>query len=92
MAAITPLRPYMPKDSVTLGLDAAGRSATVGLVVAAVQNTLAKHSQGAMGVVTRSGGVIAMFGKLNHRHSLVSDDAGNRVGMKGESRFADKVT
>lgn len=52
----------MPKDSVTLGLDAAGRSAAVGLVVAAAQNTLAKHNQGAMGVLTRSGGVIAMFG------------------------------
>ena len=64
MAAITPTRPYLPKDSVTLGLDAAGRSATVGLVVAAVQNTLGKHNHGAMGIVTRSGGVIAMFGEF----------------------------
>jgi hypothetical protein len=34
----------------------------VGAVIAGVQNTLRKQNVGAMGILTRSGGVIALFG------------------------------
>lgn len=64
MSAITPIRPYSPKDAITLGFSAAGTSAVVGTVVSAVQNTLAKHNYGALGILTRSGATIALFGKL----------------------------
>lgn len=72
MSAITPQRPYEPKDSVTLAFGAAGTSAIVGTVVSAVQNTLAKHNYGALGVLTRSGATIALFCKtiFSARHSI----------------------
>ena len=34
----------------------------VGAVIAGVQNTLRKQNVGAMGILTRSGGIIALFG------------------------------
>lgn len=72
MAAITPPKPYDPKDSVTLAFSAAGTSAIVGTVVSAVQNTLAKHNYGALGVLTRSGATIALFSmSLTTRNSIV---------------------
>jgi hypothetical protein len=39
------------------------QSAGVGLLVSAVQNTLNRHSAGAAGVFTRTGGTITFFGE-----------------------------
>lgn len=46
-----------------------------GLFISAIQNTMAKHSEGAKGVFTRTGGTIGFLGttkniflKLAHRH------------------------
>lgn len=38
------------------------QTTAVGAVVAGVQNTLRKQNVGAMGIITRSGGVIALYG------------------------------
>lgn len=38
------------------------QTTAVGAVIAGVQNTLRKQNVGAMGILTRSGGVIALFG------------------------------
>ena len=38
-------------------------SGGIGLVVSAMQNTIQKHHTGARGVITRTGGTIAFFGK-----------------------------
>jgi hypothetical protein len=66
MSSITPPKRYAPKDAVTLGFSAAGTSAIVGTVVSAVQNSLGKHNFGAMGIFTRSGATIALFGAEHH--------------------------
>jgi hypothetical protein len=42
----------------TVGL----QSAAVGLFVSAAQNSLQSHNKGAMGVFTRTGGTIGLFG------------------------------
>lgn len=44
--------------AVYVGLQGAG----VGFLVASIQTAFDKHSRGAMGVLTRSGGTIAFFG------------------------------
>lgn len=36
----------------------------IGLFVSAMQNTAQKHTDGARGVLTRTGGTIAFFGKF----------------------------
>lgn len=46
----------------------AGIAGGIGLFVSAMQNTVQKHTTGAKGVITRTGGTIAFFGK----HSQLS--------------------
>jgi len=50
----------------TVGLQAG----TVGLAVSAIQNALGKHSYGAMGVLTRTGGTIGYFGAYHSPFGL----------------------
>jgi hypothetical protein len=38
------------------------QTTVVGAVIAGVQNTLRKQNVGAMGILTRSGGIIALYG------------------------------
>ena len=38
------------------------QTTAVGTILAGVQNTLRKQNVGAMGIITRSGGIIALFG------------------------------
>ncbi|BFZ56887.1 hypothetical protein PYCC9005_003937 [Savitreella phatthalungensis] len=77
MSSITPAKAYASKDAVTLGFNATGRSAVVGFAASAVQNVLAKHNKGALGVFTRSGGTIAMFGAMGGGYSFVSAASSN---------------
>lgn len=53
---------YEPKPSLELAGYAAAKGAGAGLLVSAVQNALDSHSRGAMGVLTRTGGTIGLFG------------------------------
>lgn len=41
------------------------QASAVGLVVSTLQNALGNHSYGAMGVVTRTGGTIGLFGPFS---------------------------
>ena len=43
------------------GMNAAGVSAGVGLIVSAVQNGLTRHNAGALGVFTKYGSTIGLF-------------------------------
>ena len=52
---------YDPKPSLSLATSAGIQGAGVGLLVSTVQNALEKHSRGAMGVFTRTGGTIGFF-------------------------------
>lgn len=54
---------YEPKPSLELAGYAAAKGAGAGLLVSAVQNALDSHSRGAMGVLTRTGGTVGLFGQ-----------------------------
>ena len=53
---------YEPKPTLKQASQVALQAGTLGLIVSTVQNALGKHSHGAMGVVTRTGGTIGFFG------------------------------
>lgn len=54
---------YESKPSLELAGYAAAKGAGAGLLVSAVQNALGTHSRGAMGVITRTGGTVGLFGQ-----------------------------
>lgn len=51
------------KDCIAEAGKTAGIAGGIGLFVSAMQNTAQKHTTGARGVITRTGGTIAFFGK-----------------------------
>ena len=53
---------YHPRDALHNTGNAMLSTGMVGAVFAGVQNTLRKQNVGAMGILTRSGGIIALFG------------------------------
>lgn len=53
---------YHPRDALHNTGNAMLQTTAVGAVLAGVQNTLRKQNVGAMGILTRSGGIIALFG------------------------------
>ena len=53
---------YEPKPTLQQTFRVTLQAGTVGLVLSTVQNALGKHTHGAMGVVTRTGGTIGFFG------------------------------
>lgn len=53
---------YEPKPTIKQTFRVTLQAGTVGLVLSTVQNALGKHSHGAMGVLTRTGGTIGFFG------------------------------
>ena len=58
-----PTVPYEHKPSLELAGIAGLKGAGAGLLVSAVQNALDTHSRGAMGVLTRTGGTVGLFGE-----------------------------
>ena len=50
------------KDCIAEAGKTAGIAGGIGLFVSAMQNTAQKHTTGARGVLTRTGGTIAFFG------------------------------
>ncbi|CDH55075.1 hypothetical protein RO3G_06554 [Lichtheimia corymbifera JMRC:FSU:9682] len=57
-------------------------SGSLGLVVSAMQNTVQKHTEGAKGVFTRTGGTIALFAAMGGIFSLTECASKN---IRGES-------
>lgn len=55
---------YHPKDAVSSTANTTIVTGSAGFFASAVQNTLQKQNVGPMGVFTKSGGTIAMFGML----------------------------
>jgi hypothetical protein len=53
---------FHPRDAISNTASTTLQTTAVGAVVAGVQNTLRKQNVGAMGILTRSGGVIALYG------------------------------
>lgn len=65
---------YQPRDTLANTAKTTLQLTTAGAVVAGVQNTLRKQNVGAMGIITRSGGIIALFGaslETLHPHYFV---------------------
>jgi FtsH-binding integral membrane protein len=57
---------YEPQDAIAKFTQSAVIVGSAGLLLSAVQNTVAKQNLGAMGIVTKFGGTTAMFGMLDH--------------------------
>jgi len=53
---------YSPRPSVKYAATVGLQASVVGLIVSTLQNALGKHESGAMGVFTRTGGTIGLFG------------------------------
>lgn len=53
---------FHPRDALANTANTTLQTTAVGAVVAGVQNTLRKQNVGAMGILTRSGGIIALYG------------------------------
>lgn len=66
---------YHPHDTLANTTNVTLQMAFAGTIFAGVQNTLRKQNVGAMGVFTRSGGIIALFGafQLRQRLEFLSD-------------------
>lgn len=59
---------YHPKDTVSETIKATMVTGAAGLMVSAVQNSLARQNIGAWGVFTRTGSQIAVFGGCSPAH------------------------
>lgn len=53
---------YEVKPTIKYAATVGAQAAVVGAVVSAIQNALGSHNKGAMGVFTRTGGTIGLFG------------------------------
>jgi len=92
MASNTPLEAgvYVPKDAIGATVKAGMITTGAGLFVSAIQNTLTRQNVGSMGVLTRTGGTVAVFGGSCH---VVSGHGGqslteNKGAMGGAFEFA----
>ena len=53
---------YQPADALGAAITGTAITGTAGLFVSTIQNSLARHNVGMMGIFWRSGGTIAVFG------------------------------
>lgn len=53
---------FHPRDTLSNTATTTLQTTAAGALLAGVQNTLRKQNVGAMGIITRSGGTIALFG------------------------------
>lgn len=66
---------YHPKDAVGIAIQSTLITGAAGLTVSAIQNTLTKRNISGWGVFTRTGGIIAIFGKrLSKDNTVYQDD------------------
>ncbi|KAF2814048.1 uncharacterized protein BDZ99DRAFT_436772 [Mytilinidion resinicola] len=70
-------RPYHPQDAISTTLRATMVTTGAGALVAGVQNTLAKQNIGAMGVLTRSGGTIAVYAAMGASYAFAKTASAN---------------
>jgi hypothetical protein len=53
---------FHPRDTIGNTGSTILQTTAIGAIIAGVQNTLRKQNVGAMGIITRSGGIIALYG------------------------------
>lgn len=62
---------YHPQDAIGSSIKATLITTGAGAFVSTVQNTLTKQNVGALGVFTRTGGTIAVFGRIIYDYRAV---------------------
>lgn len=60
---------FTPKNPLNYAVSTGLQAGAVGAFVSAIQNALDKHSRGATGFLTRTGGTIGFFGASNSIHT-----------------------
>ena len=55
-------REYVPQDTLSNTVTTTLQTTAAGAILAGVQNTLRRQNVGAMGIITRSGHIIAIYG------------------------------
>lgn len=68
---------YHPKDAVAAGIRGAGIAGAAGAIIAGAQNTLTKSNVGALGVVSKFGGTIALFTAVGSCFEFVTAASAN---------------
>ncbi|EDU45777.1 NADH-ubiquinone oxidoreductase a subunit [Pyrenophora tritici-repentis] len=68
---------YHPRDAIHNTVLTGTQTTVIGALIAGVQNTLRKQNVGAMGVLTHSGHLIAVFGTAGVAYQFTKDAAAN---------------
>ncbi|KAI8939719.1 hypothetical protein NX059_003469 [Plenodomus lindquistii] len=68
---------FRPRDALANTASTALQTTAAGALVAGVQNTLRKQNVGAMGILTRSGGVIALYAGVGAAYQFSLDVTSN---------------
>ncbi|EON65115.1 hypothetical protein W97_04352 [Coniosporium apollinis CBS 100218] len=68
---------YHPKDAISATVRTTMITGAAGTIVSGIQNTLTKQNVGAMGVLTRTGGTIAVFAAMGGAYEFAKDAAAN---------------
>ncbi|KAF2198171.1 hypothetical protein GQ43DRAFT_423042 [Delitschia confertaspora ATCC 74209] len=68
---------YQPKDTLSNTLSSTLQTTAFGAILAGAQNTLTRQNVGAMGIITRSGGTIALFASMGAAFQFTVDSAAN---------------
>lgn len=72
-----PLEAYHEKSALNNGFKGAIQSGAFGLFVSAVQNSLATHKHGAMGIFTRTGSSIGLFAAIGAAYGVTESFVSN---------------
>ncbi|KAF8168164.1 hypothetical protein B0H34DRAFT_792801 [Crassisporium funariophilum] len=73
---------YEPRPAIQYASKVALQAGALGLVVSTLQNALGKHSHGAMGVVTRTGGTIGFFAAMGATFAFTESFVANERRKK----------
>jgi hypothetical protein len=68
---------FHPRDTLANTANTTLPLTACGAIVAGVQNTLRKQNVGAMGIITRSGGVIALYAGVGATYQFTHDAIAN---------------
>ncbi|KAF2707430.1 hypothetical protein K504DRAFT_535929 [Pleomassaria siparia CBS 279.74] len=69
--------PYIPQDTLSNTFTSTLQTTAAGAIIAGVQNTLRKQNVGAMGILTRSGHLIAIYASVGATYQFTRDAACN---------------
>ncbi|KAF1843759.1 uncharacterized protein K460DRAFT_342272 [Cucurbitaria berberidis CBS 394.84] len=68
---------YHPRDTLSNTANTTLQTTAFGAIIAGAQNTLRKQNVGAMGIITRSGGIIALYAAVGATYQFTLDSTSN---------------